>query len=82
MNFTQEMACGISAACRGPQTERQKFCFKIFDRDRDGKLSREELVAMVQALLLLRDEEQDADNGKMCCAVVGFVNQILFQTWT
>lgn len=68
------MACGISAACRGPQTERQKFCFKIFDRDRDGKLSREELVAMVQALLLLKDEEQDADNGKMCCTITGVVN--------
>lgn len=61
--FHQEMACGISAACRGPQTERQKFCFKIFDRDRDGKLSRDEVTAMVQALLLLRDEEQEKGSG-------------------
>ncbi|XP_071551468.1 ubiquitin carboxyl-terminal hydrolase 32 isoform X3 [Panulirus ornatus] len=58
----KEMACGISAACRGPQTERQKFCFKIFDRDRDGRLSNDELTAMVQALLLLRDEEQEEDD--------------------
>ena len=58
------MACGISAACRGPLTERQKFCFKIFDRDRDGKLSKEELTAMVQALLLLRYEEQET-TGKL-----------------
>ncbi|XP_027228164.1 ubiquitin carboxyl-terminal hydrolase 32 isoform X2 [Penaeus vannamei] len=73
----KEMACGISAACRGPQTERQKFCFKIFDRDRDGKLSREELVAMVQALLLLRDEEQDADNGVSPEAVQKLVKELL-----
>lgn len=57
------MACGISAACRGPQTERQKFCFKIFDRDRDSRLSKDELTSMVQALLLLKDEEQDEDSG-------------------
>ncbi|CAL4210610.1 unnamed protein product, partial [Meganyctiphanes norvegica] len=55
----KEMACGISAACRGPLTERQKFCFKIFDRNRDGKLNKEELTAMVQALLLLKDEESE-----------------------
>ncbi|XP_042222314.1 ubiquitin carboxyl-terminal hydrolase 32-like isoform X6 [Homarus americanus] len=65
----KEMACGISAACRGPQTERQKFCFKIFDRDRDGRLSKDELTAMVQALLLLRDEEQEEGSDDVCLGV-------------
>ncbi|XP_069942662.1 ubiquitin carboxyl-terminal hydrolase 32 isoform X2 [Cherax quadricarinatus] len=65
----KEMACGISAACRGPQTERQKFCFKIFDRDRDGKLSKDELTAMVQALLLLRDEEHVEGSDDVCLGV-------------
>ena len=32
----KELACGVSAACRGPEMERQKFCFKIFDEDNDG----------------------------------------------
>ena len=59
------MACGISAACRGPQTERQKFCFKIFDRDRDGKLSPEEITAMAQALLLLQDDDLETDDGEL-----------------
>ncbi|MPC19923.1 Ubiquitin carboxyl-terminal hydrolase 32 [Portunus trituberculatus] len=63
------MACGISAACRGPQTERQKFCFKIFDRDRDGRLSHDELTAMIQALLLLRDEEQEKGSDDVCVGV-------------
>ncbi|XP_045101683.1 ubiquitin carboxyl-terminal hydrolase 32-like isoform X2 [Portunus trituberculatus] len=65
----KEMACGISAACRGPQTERQKFCFKIFDRDRDGRLSHDELTAMIQALLLLRDEEQEKGSDDVCVGV-------------
>ncbi|XP_068211640.1 ubiquitin carboxyl-terminal hydrolase 32 isoform X1 [Palaemon carinicauda] len=64
----KEMACGISAACRGPLTERQKFCFKIFDRDRDGKLSKEELTALVQALLLLHYEDQD-NSDDVCVGV-------------
>ncbi|XP_064618756.1 ubiquitin carboxyl-terminal hydrolase 32-like [Lineus longissimus] len=63
----KEMACGVSACCRGPMTERQKFCFKIFDQDRDSLLSKSELVDMVVALLAVRkdnksDEELEYDN--------------------
>ncbi|KAM6946311.1 ubiquitin carboxyl-terminal hydrolase 32 [Aplochiton taeniatus] len=47
----KEISCGLSACCRGPEAERQKFCFKVFDVDRDGLLSREELHEMVLALL-------------------------------
>ncbi|KAL8573322.1 hypothetical protein ACOMHN_032784 [Nucella lapillus] len=52
----KEMACGISACCRGPSTERQKFCFKVFDKDHDGKLNEEELTEMLQALDIVRTE--------------------------
>ncbi|XP_042906047.1 ubiquitin carboxyl-terminal hydrolase 32 isoform X2 [Parasteatoda tepidariorum] len=54
----KEMACGISACCRGPLTERQKFCFKIFDQDRDGILSEEEVKNMVQVLLFVKNENR------------------------
>ncbi|NXM26038.1 UBP32 hydrolase, partial [Oxyruncus cristatus] len=47
----KEISCGLSACCRGPLAERQKFCFKVFDVDRDGVLSRTELRDMVVALL-------------------------------
>ncbi|NXK92600.1 UBP32 hydrolase, partial [Formicarius rufipectus] len=47
----KEISCGLSACCRGPLAERQKFCFKVFDVDRDGVLSRAELGDMVVALL-------------------------------
>ena len=63
------MACGVSAACRGPLTERQKFIFKVFDRDRDGLLSRQELEAMIAALLALSAEDEGSDTGK-CTTVL------------
>uniref|UniRef100_A0A3B4BB10 Ubiquitin carboxyl-terminal hydrolase 32 n=1 Tax=Periophthalmus magnuspinnatus TaxID=409849 RepID=A0A3B4BB10_9GOBI len=47
----KEISCGLSACCRGPVAERQKFCFKVFDVDKDGVLSRDELHEMVVALL-------------------------------
>ncbi|XP_005089176.1 ubiquitin carboxyl-terminal hydrolase 32 [Aplysia californica] len=52
----KEMACGISACCRGPSLERQKFCFKVFDMDQDGRLSEQEVTAMLEALNTVRQE--------------------------
>ncbi|KAL3857432.1 hypothetical protein ACJMK2_012103, partial [Sinanodonta woodiana] len=57
----KEMACGISACCRGPMLERQKFCFKIFDADHDGLLSHSELQEMIDALVAIRLENKDLD---------------------
>ncbi|KAK6968759.1 Ubiquitin carboxyl-terminal hydrolase 32, partial [Biomphalaria glabrata] len=50
----KEMACGISACCRGPSLERQKFCFKVFDADHDLRLSEQEVVAMLENLNVVR----------------------------
>uniref|UniRef100_A0A4W4G5G8 Ubiquitin carboxyl-terminal hydrolase 32 n=1 Tax=Electrophorus electricus TaxID=8005 RepID=A0A4W4G5G8_ELEEL len=56
----KEISCGLSACCRGPLAERQKFCFKVFDGDRDGVLCRQELHEMVGALLeVWRDNRTD-----------------------
>ncbi|PIK33739.1 putative ubiquitin carboxyl-terminal hydrolase 32 [Apostichopus japonicus] len=54
----KEMACGLSACCRGPKAERLKFCFKIFDSDRDGLLSRNEVEEMCKSLLSVRRESR------------------------
>ncbi|KAG9340557.1 hypothetical protein JZ751_021379 [Albula glossodonta] len=49
------------ACCRGPVAERQKFCFKVFDVDRDGVLSRGEIHDMVIALLeVWKDNRTDS----------------------
>uniref|UniRef100_A0A2M4A0P1 ubiquitinyl hydrolase 1 n=1 Tax=Anopheles triannulatus TaxID=58253 RepID=A0A2M4A0P1_9DIPT len=47
----KELCCGVSAACRGPSVERSKFCFKVFDIDRDGVLSYAEVRQMIDILL-------------------------------
>jgi len=47
----KELACGVSAACRGPDMERQKFCFKIFDVDNDGVLNEGEVSLMMESML-------------------------------
>lgn len=52
----RELACGISKCCRGPNAERQKFCFGVFDFDGDGFLSRSEIEVMCKALIEIRKE--------------------------
>ncbi|XP_017089550.2 ubiquitin carboxyl-terminal hydrolase 32 isoform X2 [Drosophila bipectinata] len=58
----KELCCGVSAACRGPGVERTRFCFKIFDVDRDGVLSHEETLQMVNVLLLVAKENREAEH--------------------
>lgn len=55
----KEIACGVSACCRGPTMERQKFCFKIFDTNHDSKLDEEELREMIDSLVAIRMENKD-----------------------
>lgn len=60
----KELCCGLSAACRGPRTERLKFCFKIFDVDRDSMLNKRELVDMVSVLTLVANELLKHQNSR------------------
>lgn len=52
----KELCCGVSAACRGPNVERSKFCFKVFDVDRDGVLNVQEISEMINILLFVAKE--------------------------
>ncbi|KZS03438.1 Uncharacterized protein APZ42_033875 [Daphnia magna] len=53
----KEIVCGISAACRGPLVERIKFCFKIFDVDRDGVFRHSEVTQLIESLKQLAIEQ-------------------------
>uniref|UniRef100_A0A1L8DSS4 ubiquitinyl hydrolase 1 n=1 Tax=Nyssomyia neivai TaxID=330878 RepID=A0A1L8DSS4_9DIPT len=67
----KELCCGVSAACRGPCVERSKFCFKVFDTDRDGILSHDELRQMVDILLFVAQESNNfAFFRNMTCDIV------------
>ncbi|XP_028319890.1 ubiquitin carboxyl-terminal hydrolase 32 isoform X2 [Gouania willdenowi] len=73
----KEISCGLSACCRGPVAERQKFCFKVFDVDRDGILSRDELHEMVVALLEVWKDNRTDILPELRCSVSDIVEQIL-----
>ncbi|GBP60099.1 Ubiquitin carboxyl-terminal hydrolase 32 [Eumeta japonica] len=60
----KELCCGLSAACRGPKTERLKFCYKIFDLDRDGVLNKAELINMVTILIQIANESLKNHNSR------------------
>lgn len=47
----KELVCGVSACSRGPLTERQKFCYKVFDIRRKKQLVAEEIVNMLSILM-------------------------------
>lgn len=67
----KELCCGISAACRGPMAERMKFCFKIFDMDRDNLLNQKELQHMIEVLLFVAKENKLQLNNAISMNKVG-----------
>uniref|UniRef100_H3BBL5 Ubiquitin carboxyl-terminal hydrolase 32 n=1 Tax=Latimeria chalumnae TaxID=7897 RepID=H3BBL5_LATCH len=73
----KEISCGLSACCRGPLAERQKFCFKVFDIDRDGVLSCTELEKMVEALLEVWKDNRTDTIPEMHMSVSDIVQDIL-----
>ncbi|XP_055004073.1 ubiquitin carboxyl-terminal hydrolase 32 isoform X2 [Boleophthalmus pectinirostris] len=73
----KEISCGLSACCRGPVAERQKFCFKVFDVDKDGVLSRDELHEMVVALLEVWKDNRTDTLPELQSSVSDIVESIL-----
>ncbi|XP_057207098.1 ubiquitin carboxyl-terminal hydrolase 32 isoform X2 [Triplophysa rosa] len=73
----KEISCGLSACCRGPVAERQKFCFKVFDIDRDGVLSRDEIHEMVVALLEVWKDNRTDTLPEINSSVSDIVEDIL-----
>ncbi|XP_048582551.1 ubiquitin carboxyl-terminal hydrolase 32-like isoform X2 [Nematostella vectensis] len=73
----REMACGISACCRGSSSERQQFCFRVFDCDQDGFLSRDELELMSKILLQIRKENSPEKETDEYCDSILMAEEIL-----
>lgn len=67
----KELCCGVSCCCRGPDVERSKFCFKIFDTDRDGILNSSEVEQMIRIMHLV---------AKECCLTNAYKNVTYEQT--
>uniref|UniRef100_F6PJ70 Ubiquitin carboxyl-terminal hydrolase 32 n=1 Tax=Ciona intestinalis TaxID=7719 RepID=F6PJ70_CIOIN len=73
----KEISCGVSACCRGPFAERQKFCYKVFDTDQDGKLNSNELKAMALGLLEVQKVKKLENISEDSDAVSEIVSHIL-----
>ncbi|CAK8672621.1 unnamed protein product [Clavelina lepadiformis] len=81
----KEISCGVSACCRGPLAERQKFCYKIFDKDQDNKLNEMELKGMAVGLLDVqqankvegKQTNQASSNSKDNDQITAIVNHVL-----
>ncbi|KAJ6636569.1 Ubiquitin carboxyl-terminal hydrolase 32, partial [Pseudolycoriella hygida] len=66
----KELCCGVSAACRGPSVERSKFCFKVFDMDRDGVLNFNEIKDMIDILIYVSKESSQSNAFKKITAEI------------
>uniref|UniRef100_H2ZLN0 ubiquitinyl hydrolase 1 n=2 Tax=Ciona savignyi TaxID=51511 RepID=H2ZLN0_CIOSA len=94
----KEISCGVSACCRGPLAERQKFCYKMFDSDQDGKLNSNEIKAMAVSLLQVHKvnalkgsvaskklEEETLENSDAVSEIVSHKGEITleeYQLWS
>lgn len=56
----KELVCGVSAAARGPEIERLKFCYKAFDSDADSYLCKSEVIKMLHIVTMVNDGQNDA----------------------
>ncbi|XP_048806968.1 calaxin [Lagopus muta] len=54
---------GLSVFLRGTLEERIKYCFKVYDLNGDGYISREEMFQMLKNSLLKQPSEEDPDEG-------------------
>jgi len=66
---SKEFLCGLSPFCKGKEDEKLSFWFKIFDADRDGKLSEAELLAMISSLWKVAALKSDFDEDYVFAAV-------------
>lgn len=69
----KEFVCGLSASCRGPDNARLKFLAQIWDSDRDGCLSEEDIQKIYEDLNVAEHErnfeEKNANLTDFVCWV-------------
>jgi len=54
----RQFVCALSSCWGGDLNEKLEFCFKIYDSDEDGKLSRDEMLEMVRSIWKVKDLQQ------------------------
>ncbi|NXE87380.1 EFCB1 protein, partial [Menura novaehollandiae] len=54
---------GLEVLLRGTLEEKMKYCFKVYDLNGDGYISREEMFQMLKNSLLIQPADEEPDEG-------------------
>ncbi|XP_034253300.1 EF-hand calcium-binding domain-containing protein 1 [Thrips palmi] len=58
-----EWVCGLSVFIKGDTEERMAFCFRVYDLNSDGFISREEMFHLLRNCLVKQPQDDDPDEG-------------------
>ncbi|NWV84335.1 EFCB1 protein, partial [Dasyornis broadbenti] len=54
---------GLAVLLRGTLEDKMKYCFKVYDLNGDGYISREEMFQMLKNSLLIQPADEEPDEG-------------------
>lgn len=54
---------GLSVFLRGTPTERMSFCFRVYDLNMDGFITRDEMFLLLKNCLIKQPGDEDPDEG-------------------
>ena len=55
----KEFICGLSITCYGTEEDKLRWAFNMYDVDRSGSITEQELVEIVRSLCKMTGEEDD-----------------------
>lgn len=55
--------CGISVFLRGNLIEKANFCFRVYDLNTDGFITRDEMFALMKNCLIKQPQDEDPDES-------------------
>lgn len=55
--------CGISVFLRGTLFERASFCFRVYDLNTDGFITKDEMFALMKNCLIKQPQDEDPDES-------------------
>lgn len=54
---------GLSTFLKGSQAEKTAFCFRVYDLNGDGHITKDEMFALLRNCLIKQPQEEDPDEG-------------------
>lgn len=54
---------GLSVFLRGTQSERAAFCFRVYDINGDGFITKDEMFTLLKNCLIKQPQDEDPDEG-------------------